>query len=187
MSSWPQLAKKKNGLRQTCLTCDLFTRVSLYKFVPWSSDHWNSSTGRKFNCPFWHQPRYKIDRSHCHFRANILHQQKSHNSQKKKVNWREQCYVSVVALSVANLLCLDKRSLVCGAGEELAEERLTLSAMKKPAYAPDLLLENCDGVVHYKPYADWLFYLALNEKTRRVSGIYPRLYLLKKKMEPFFL
>ena len=59
--------------------------------------------------------------------------------------------------------------------------------MKKPAYAPDLLLENCDGVVHYKPYVDWLFYLALNEKTRRVSGIYPRLYLLEKKMEPFFL
>ena len=57
----------------------------------------------------------------------------------------------------------------------------TLSAMKKPAYAPDLLLENCDGVVHYKPYADWLFFLALNEKTGRVSGIYPRLYLLKKK------
>ena len=76
--------------------------------------------------------------------------------------------------------------MVCGAGEELAEERLTLSAMKKPGYAPDLLLENCDGVVHYKPYADWLFYLALNEKTRRVPGIYPRLYLLKKKMEPFF-
>ena len=103
------------------------------------------------------------------------------------MNWREQCYVSVVALSVANLLGPYKRTLVYGAWEELAEERLNLSAMKKTAYAPDLLLENCDGVVHYKPYADWLFYLALKEKTRRVSGIYPRLYLLKKKMEPFFL
>ena len=60
---------------------------------------------------------------------------------------RKRCYVSVVALSVANLLCPDKRSLVCGTGEELAEERLTLSAMKSPAYAPDLLLENCDQMV----------------------------------------
>ena len=92
----------------------------------------------------------------------------------------------VVALSVANLLCPDKRSLVCGAGEELAEERVTLSEMKKPAYAPDLLLENCGGVVQYKPYADWLFYLALNQKTRRIPGIYPRLYLLKKKLSHFF-
>ena len=58
-------------------------------------------------------PRCKIDRRHSHFRANILHQKKSHNSRKKKVNWREQCYVSVVrARSVANLLCPDKRSLV---------------------------------------------------------------------------
>ena len=54
-------------------------------------------------------------------------------------------------------------------------------------YAPDLLLENCDGVVHYKPYADWLFYLALNEKTRRIPGIYPRLYLLKKNWAIFSL
>ena len=59
--------------------------------------------------------------------------------------------------------------------------------MKKPAYAPNLLLENCGGVVHYKPYVDWLFYLALNEKTRRVSGIYPRLYLLKKNGAIFSL
>ena len=65
----------------------------------------------------------------------------------KKVNWREQCYVSVVASSVANLLCPDKRSLVCGSGEELAEDPLTLSAMKSPAYAPDLLLQNCDQMV----------------------------------------
>ena len=92
-------------------------------------------------------PRCKIDRRLSHFRANILHQQKSHNSRKKKVNWREQCYVSVVALSVANLLCPDKRSLVCGSGEELAEDPLTLSAMKSPAYAPDLLLENWDQMV----------------------------------------
>ena len=77
----------------------------------------------------------------------ILHQQKSHNSKKKEVNWREQRYVSVAALSVANLLCPDKRSLVCGSGEELAEDPLTLSAMKSPAYAPDLLLENCDQMV----------------------------------------
>ena len=42
---------------------------------------------------------------------------------------------------------IDKRSLVCGAGEELAEERLTLSAMESPAYTPDLLLENCDLMV----------------------------------------
>ena len=41
----------------------------------------------------------------------------------------------------------DKRGLVCGAGEELAEERLTLSAMESPAYIPDLLLENCDLMV----------------------------------------
>ena len=39
------------------------------------------------------------------------------------------------------------RSLVCGSGEELAEDPLTLSAMKSPAYAPDLLLENCDQMV----------------------------------------
>ena len=37
-----------------------------------------------------------------------------------------------------------------------------------------------DGVVHCKPYADWLFYLALNSKTCRVPGIYPRLHLFKK-------
>ena len=43
-----------------------------------------------------------------------------------------------------NLLCPDKRILVCGSGEELAEDPLTLSTMKSPAYAPDLLLENCD-------------------------------------------
>ena len=90
-------------------------------------------------------PRCKIDRRHSHFRANILHQRKSHNSRKKKVNWREQCYVSVVARSVANLLCPDKRSLVCGSGEELAEDPLTLSTMKSPAYA--LLLENRDQMV----------------------------------------
>ena len=65
----------------------------------------------------------------------------------KKVNWREQCYVSVVARSVANLLRPDKRSLVCGSGEELAEDPLTLSAMKSPAYASNLLLENCDQMV----------------------------------------
>ena len=92
-------------------------------------------------------PRCKIDRRHSHFRANILHQKKSHKSRKKKVNWCEQCYVSVVARSVANLLCPDKWSLVCGSGEELAEDPLTLSIMKSPAYAPDLLLENCDQMV----------------------------------------
>ena len=53
----------------------------------------------------------------------------------------------VVALSVANLLCPNKRSLVCGSGEELAEDPLTLSAMESPAYVPDLLLENCDQMV----------------------------------------
>ena len=37
-----------------------------------------------------------------------------------------------------------------------------------------------DGTVQCKPYADWLFYLALNSKMCRVPGIYPRLYLLKK-------
>ena len=37
--------------------------------------------------------------------------------------------------------------LVCGAGEELAEDPLTLSPMKSPAYSPDLLLENCDQMV----------------------------------------
>ena len=57
------------------------------------------------------------------------------------------CYVSVVALSVANLLCPDIQSLVCGSGEELAEDPLTLSAMKSPAYDTDLLLENCDQMV----------------------------------------
>ena len=62
----------------------------------------------------------KIDRHHCHFRAVILHQQKLHNSKKKKVNWHEQCFVSFVALSVTNLLCPDKRSMVCGTAEELA-------------------------------------------------------------------
>ena len=41
----------------------------------------------------------------------------------------------------------DKRSLVCGAGEELVKDPLTLTAMKSPAYAPDLLLENCDQMV----------------------------------------
>ena len=44
------------------------------------------------------------------------------------------------ALSVANLLCPNKRSLVCGVGEEVAEDRpLSLSI-----FAPELLLENCD-------------------------------------------
>ena len=38
--------------------------------------------------------------------------------------------------SVYRPLCPDKRSLVCGSGEELAEDPLTLSAMKSPAYAP---------------------------------------------------
>ena len=46
-----------------------------------------------------------------------------------------------------NLLCPDKRILVCGSGDELAEDPLTLSTMKSPAYAPDLLLENCDQMV----------------------------------------
>ena len=32
-------------------------------------------------------------------------------------------------------------------GEEPAEDPLTLSAMKSPAYVPDLLLENCDQMV----------------------------------------
>ena len=32
-------------------------------------------------------------------------------------------------------------------GEELAEEPLTLSAMKSPAFTTDLLLENCDQMV----------------------------------------
>ena len=44
-------------------------------------------------------------------------------------------------------VCPDKRSLVCGSGEELEEDLLTLSAMKSPAYATDLLLENCDQMV----------------------------------------
>ena len=44
-----------------------------------------------------------------------------------------------------------------------------------------------DGVVHCKPYADWLFYLALNSKMCRVPEIYPRLYLLKKnRSDDFF-
>ena len=49
--------------------------------------------------------------------------------------------------SVYRPLSPDKRSLVCGSGEELAEDPLTLSAMKSPAYAPDLLLQNCDQMV----------------------------------------
>ena len=67
-------------------------------------------------------PCCKKDRHQCHFRAKILHQQKSHNSKKKEVNWCEQCNVWAVALSVANLLCPDKRTLVCGAGEEVEED-----------------------------------------------------------------
>ena len=77
--------------------------------------------------------------------------------------------------------------MVCGAGEELAEERLTLSAMKKPAYAPDLLLENCDGVVHYKPYADWLFYSALKEDLSRFWNLPQAIFIEKKNGAIFSL
>ena len=45
------------------------------------------------------------------------------------------------------ICCPDKRSLVCGAGEELTEDPLNPSAMKILAYALDLLLENCDQMV----------------------------------------
>ena len=38
------------------------------------------------------------------------------------------------------ICCPDKRSFVCGAGEEVMEDPLTLSAMKSLAYPPDLLL-----------------------------------------------
>ena len=97
-------------------------------------------------------PRCKIDRHQCHFRANILHQQKSHNSKKEKVNWREQCNVWVVALLVANLLCPDKRSLVCGA---VRKWRRTPHPLRPWFVAWKLW---SDGVVHSKLYADWLFY-----------------------------
>ena len=97
MGPWPPLAKKKNNNNRGKPVIAAKT-VLLYRFVPRTSD-WNS-TGRKFNWPCWHQPRYKIlDRHHCHFRASILHQQKWHNSQKKKVNWREQCCLSCCSFS----------------------------------------------------------------------------------------
>ena len=45
------------------------------------------------------------------------------------------------------ICCPDKRSLICGAGEEVTEDPLTPSAMKSLAYTSDLLLENCDQIV----------------------------------------
>ena len=59
--------------------------------------------------------------------------------------------------------------------------------MKKPAYAPDLLLENCDGVVHYKPYADWLFYLALKEDSSRFWNLPQAIFIEKKNGAIFSL
>ena len=59
---------------------------------------------------------------------------------------------------------LTKRSLVCGAGEEVAENPLPLSTMKSPAYAPHLLLENFDQMVlcTANHTQTGFFYLALN-------------------------
>ena len=55
--------------------------------------------------------------------------------------------LSCRSFSCQPIICPDKRSLVYGSGEELAEDPLTLSTMKSLAYAPDLLLENCDQMV----------------------------------------
>ena len=80
-------------------------------------------------------PRYKLDRRHSHFRANIRHQQKSRTSKKKKGNLtRTMLCLSCRTFSRQSI---NKRSLVCGSGEELAEDPFTLSAMKSRAYAPE--------------------------------------------------
>ena len=60
---------------------------------------------------------------------------------------------------MCNKRVLTKRSLVCCAVEELAEERLTLSAMESPAYTPDLLLEN-------SPYACYVTQANFTTKPR---------------------
>ena len=90
---------------------------------------------------------------------------------------------------MAKLLCPDKRSLVCGSGEELAEDPLTLSAMKSPAYASNLLLENCDQMVlctaHHMQIG--FFTISTNLKHASRSWNLPQAIFIEKKKEPLFL
>ena len=73
-------------------------------------------------------------------------------------------------------------------GEELAEEPLTLSAMKSPACTTDLLLENCDQMVLCTENHTQTGFSSYHQTKRRVVFLdLPQAIYLSKKIEPLFL
>ena len=111
------------------------------------------------------------------------------------VAWPVHTEWSVAATCCSNLsasvyrpLCPDKRSLVCGSGEELAEDPLTLSAMKSPAYAPiccfKIVIRWCCALQTKRRVAS-LF--STNLKHALSSWNLPQAIFIEKKNEAIFL
>ena len=90
--------------------------------------------------------------------------------------------------SVYRPLCPDKRSLVCGSGEELAEDPLTLSAMK---VLPTPLICCLKIVISWRCALQTIrrlaFLFSTNLKHALSSWNLPQAIFIEKKMEPFFL